>query len=107
MRLNMTDEPIRLPAWAASLLAVGVLPFVVSVLTGLDWRPALAAAVAAVIPLLAGAETLRAFTDSPATRARRLEHPARWADESGQVTLYTLLVVVLVVMVVLILAGRL
>lgn len=67
--MNMRTEPIRLPAWIASFLAVVVVPLLIALLTDVDWKVALAAALAAVVPLLAGAETARAFTDSPATKA--------------------------------------
>lgn len=108
--MNMRTEAIRLPVWAATVLSVAVLPFVVDLLTGVDWRAAMAAAIAAVIPLLAGVEVLRAFTDSPATRARRTngtvdEGLRRLHGEAGQTQLVTVLLAVLVVVVILILVG--
>lgn len=67
----MNSEPIRIPAWAASLLALVILPALSSLLTGIDWRTVLLGVIAAVIPLLAVTETVRAFTDSPVTAARK------------------------------------
>lgn len=67
--MNLRHEPIRLPAWIASLLAVAVLPALAAWLTGTDWRTVLVAAIGAVIPLLAVAEGARAFVTSPANRA--------------------------------------
>lgn len=68
---NMTTEPLRLPAWVASLLALVILPALAAWLTGVDWRTVLLGVIAAVIPLLGATEAVRALTDSPATRADR------------------------------------
>lgn len=71
--MNMQNEPIRLPAWLASLLAVVVLPALSSLLLGADWRTVLVGVIAAVIPLIAYTESKRARTDSPATVETRLQ----------------------------------
>lgn len=70
--MNMTSEPLRLPAWLASLLAVVALPALSALLETGDWREVLIGAVAAVIPLIALTESARARTDSPATIDTRL-----------------------------------
>lgn len=74
--MNMNNEPIRLPAWLASLLAIVILPALSSLLLGTDWRTVLVGVIAAVIPLIAYTESKRARTDSPATIQSRLEELA-------------------------------
>lgn len=86
--MNMSTEPIRLPAWLASLLALVILPALASLLTGVDWRTVLIGVIAVVIPLLGYTESARARTDSPATIQSQYEaakallaaHDAQAAD---------------------------
>jgi hypothetical protein len=68
MKLDMLHEPLRLPAWLVSLLALVVIPLATDLLTGVEWRTALVAVLAAVLPLVGGVEMVRPFMDSPATR---------------------------------------
>jgi len=75
----MDREPIRIPAIVASLILLIVVPAATALIEGDSWRPVLLAALAAVPILLGGAETARAFTDSPATRANE---PA-WVAVAG------------------------
>lgn len=83
--MNMHTEPIRLPAWIASLLALVILPALSELLTGVGWREVLVGVIAAVIPLLAAVETRRAFTDSPATiDAQRAQAEAELAAWEAQ-----------------------
>lgn len=66
----MNREPIRIPAIVVSAVLLIVFPAVTSLLEGRDWRDTLLLVIPAVAVLLGGAETARAFVDSPETRAR-------------------------------------
>lgn len=66
---TMQNEPIRLPAWVASLAALVILPALSAWLTGTDWRTVLIGVIAAIIPLLGGVEAARAFVTAPANAA--------------------------------------
>lgn len=68
---TMTTEPIRLPAWIGSLLALVILPALAASLTGVNWRTVLLGVIAALIPLLTGVEIKRGLTDSPLTAAQK------------------------------------
>lgn len=71
----MNREPIRIPALVVSAILLIVLPAATSLLKGKDWRSTLLAVIPAVAVLLGGAETARAFVDSPETRARHAAAP--------------------------------
>lgn len=117
MNLDMAHEPLRLPAWVTAILAVGALPFLIDLLTGIDWHDAMAAAFTAVIPLLGYTESLRARRDSPATvEARRAKVAASVAtpaeralyDQEGQSsynTVWTVAGILLIVVLVIVIAG--
>lgn len=65
--MNMRTEPIRLPAWAATLLTVLAIPVATAYLTGISVKQALATALAALVPLLVAGEVSRRKVDAPAT----------------------------------------
>lgn len=77
--MNMTTEPIRLPALLA-LVVVLVCAVAISLLLGLDLQVSIAVVlgVLAVVgaPVVAVAESKRARTDSPATVDQRLSELA-------------------------------
>jgi uncharacterized transporter YbjL len=76
--MNMTNEPIRLPALLVSS-AIVVLAIVAAVVLRLELAEALlliSGAFTTSGALVARAETKRAFTDSPATIERRLSELA-------------------------------
>lgn len=87
MILNMRNEPIRLPAWLVSLWAVLVLPILTYVIDSdgseISWRKVATLALAGASVLIAGAETARAFVNSPATRERQAmpELPQHLVDQ--------------------------
>lgn len=62
----MKTEPIRLPSWLAAFLGVVVIPPVIAILTGTDWKAAVAGALAAVVPMLGAGELARSRAWSPA-----------------------------------------
>lgn len=69
--IDMNHEPLRLPAWVTALL-VTFLPVLIAVLQEQDWKTALAYALGGLLvgtPIVAYAESKRAFTNSPATQA--------------------------------------
>lgn len=73
--MDMNTEPIRLPAWATSILLVIGAPLA-AILLGQDPRAVIASAILALVAsggVIGYAESRRARTDSPATIARRLE----------------------------------
>lgn len=83
--MNMNTEPIRLPAILVALLIIGG-PALVAALLGQDWRVALAASVAALIPaggVIGAAESRRARTDSPATVEARFRAAQARADAAA------------------------
>lgn len=85
--MNMQTEPLRLPAWTAAV-AFLALPAVVAYLLGQDWKVALAASLAGLIPATATvsyAESKRAFTNSPATVQATYEAAVARATEPGDV----------------------
>jgi uncharacterized transporter YbjL len=72
--MNMSTEPIRLPALIIATVIV-VLAIIIAVVLGLELDEALILVLGAFTAsgaLVANAETKRAFTDSPATVERRL-----------------------------------
>lgn len=82
--MDMTHEPIRIPAVAyAVVLVVG--PIAIAALLGIDVREAIATAIAGIIAgggVIARAESVRARTDSPATLTR---HEAASQAELDQI----------------------
>lgn len=69
----MQTEPIRLPAWIATLLVVVAIPVAVAFLTDLPVKPALAVALSALAPLIVASEVSRRRVDSPVTVARKVK----------------------------------
>lgn len=65
--MNMSTEPIRLPAWVVTLLVIVIIPVSVAYLTDAPVRATLAAALGALIPLLAANEVSRRKVTSPAS----------------------------------------
>lgn len=52
-------SPIRLPAWAVTLIVLVVAPLGTALLTNTDWKPVAVGAITALVPMLAVSEVSR------------------------------------------------
>lgn len=61
---TLDREPVRLPVWAATIVA-GLIGFAVDLLMGGEWRIALAGFLTTIPPVLVGVEVARGRAWSP------------------------------------------